>query len=268
MSSERRGPRWIVQTDLGSTRDPERLTEACRSLGLPVVHATFVPFSDELPDISESGPTLVYGSDRFVSLARASGRWRPCAFHDEEGFRASSVVARWGRDTLNSDGRLTTLRALASESDSEAEQLFLRPDADHKNFAGALYTRAEITRWVTRLEAAGELVTQSADTEVFAAPPKPIADEWRLFLVEGRVIAGSRYRSHGRLDVHPGVPDAVTRFAEGLAATWQPAPAFVLDVARTGEGLRAIEVNGLHSSGFYAADVKAIVAAVSELAVR
>jgi ATP-grasp domain, R2K clade family 3 len=79
------------------------------------------------------------------------------------------------------------------------------------------------------------------------------------------VVAGSQYRTYFRLDVRPAVPGDVRAFAENMAHTWAPARAFVLDVARSGPGLYVIEANCLNSAGFYAADVDAIVRAVSTM---
>jgi len=45
---------------------------------------------------------------------------------------------------------------------------------------------------------------------------------------------------------------------------WQPADAFVLDIALTHNGYKVLEVNCLNSAGFYAADVSKLVQAIME----
>jgi hypothetical protein len=94
------------------------------------------------------------------------------------------------------------------------------------------------------------------------AEPVGLRDEWRLFVVDGEVVAGSHYRSYQRLDVSPHVPDEVKRFAEQLIASRSPAPVVVMDIGRSGNELFVVEFNGACSSGFYAADVPVWAAAV------
>jgi hypothetical protein len=68
------------------------------------------------------------------------------------------------------------------------------------------------------------------------------------------------------LEISANTPETVTLFAESAARHWQPCEIFVMDIAEHQGGLRIIEINGFNSSGFYAADIPAIVAAVSHAA--
>ncbi|WP_372343170.1 ATP-grasp domain-containing protein [Streptomyces sp. KL116D] len=86
--------------------------------------------------------------------------------------------------------------------------------------------------------------------------------EYRLFLLDGAVHAGSRYGRRGALDVAPLDDDAsrdeVLAFAARLPATGLPS-AIVVDVGRlTPDGTFAvIEANAAWASGHYACDVDA-----------
>jgi len=46
---------------------------------------------------------------------------------------------------------------------------------------------------------------------------------------------------------------------------WQPAEAFVIDIAKTYDGLKVIEINNFNSSGFYSCDVYKIVDSIERL---
>lgn len=94
-------------------------------------------------------------------------------------------------------------------------------------------------------------------------PPRTIEDEWRLFVVDGRVVTGSHYRRGDTLDVRADVPVEVVSFGETIAARYAPSPAFVLDVAHSDGALRVVEYNCLHGAGFYASDVDAVVRALN-----
>ena len=108
---------------------------------------------------------------------------------------------------------------------------------------------------------------------MLVASPKQVNEEARFFVVDGRVVAGSTYRVHGRV-LYRSVDSSnplylpLRQFAEWMAREWQPAEAFVLDVARMGpefKDLRVVEVNCLNSSGFYDANMLAVVKAIENL---
>jgi hypothetical protein len=96
------------------------------------------------------------------------------------------------------------------------------------------------------------------------AEPVGISHEWRLFIVEGEVISGSRYRSDGKLVVAPGLPLGVIRFAENRIKDYVPSKVFVMDIGLSVD-YYVIEIGCFNSAGFYAADIDKVVDAVSEL---
>lgn len=254
--------RWVVQSNLGSPVDFERLRRACADAGAAFVPVAVVPFSEELPEVPDGAPTVFYGATGFIHNVHRAGRWRPGAYFDEERFRFSAFRAAWGEALLNAGAEVLPLSELARR-DRPAEQLcFLRPDRDLKEFAGEVLPFGELAAWYERISAGG--FTVAPDCPVVCAEPVRIAAEWRLFCVEGRVVSGSRYRVRHRLDLSPEVPAEVRSFGEALLARWSPAQVVVLDVGQSGPGLYAIEANCFNSAGFYAADVGAIVGAVTE----
>lgn len=56
--------------------------------------------------------------------------------------------------------------------------------------------------------------------------------------------------------------DACVVFAKAMLDIYQPAKAFVLDIAITLFGPKIIEVNNINSSGFYASNIEDIVVAI------
>lgn len=61
-------------------------------------------------------------------------------------------------------------------------------------------------------------------------------------------------------DVDPDIID----FGKDVITTWQPADAFVIDIARTHDGCKFVEFNNINSAGFYACDVTRYVWAMEE----
>jgi ATP-grasp domain-containing protein len=253
-------PLWAIQTNLNSL-DPALLADACRSVGLEVFEFEARTGLD-LPDAPVDRPVLFYGSTFLVQTALSSNRWNPCAYFDEQQFRYSRYLAEYGPRMLNDDAEMTTLQELASRSIPSTDHLFIRPDSDLKPFAGALWPFAMFLKFVERVKEGGDEAAMKMP--VFVAPRKQIGHEWRLFVVDQRVSSGSHYRFMGDTDIVSDVPDEVVSFANEIAAIWSPARAFVLDIASVGTELRLVELNGLHSCSFYAADVTRIVADISE----
>ncbi|WNH54251.1 ATP-grasp domain-containing protein [Stenotrophomonas oahuensis] len=256
--------RWIVQSNLGSRRDIEAIADACQKLGLECLQVAVIPFSDALPEVPTDAPAVFYGSANFATNVHRSGRWVPGVFFDEQAFQFTHTLQQYGDECLNSDARVTTMAELAALDLADDVRLFVRPVADLKEFAGTEFSLGEYRSWYARL--AGGDFDLGPDTPIIAASIKPIEHEWRLFLVHGRVVAGSHYRSHGELQVSPEIPPEVRVYAEQMAAVWSPSAVFVLDVAQSQGRLCVIEINGFNSSGFYASNIQDIVEAVSEVA--
>lgn len=253
--------RWAIQTNLGNRAEIARLLKSCRDLGHAVVELAHVPFSSELPNLDSETPTIFYGATGFVTLVAESGRWSPGVYFSAPRFEFEAYRDVLGDRALNSGARLTTLAVLARESRPSGEVLFVRPRGDTKEFAGAVFEFFRIQEWVKSLEE--EETTLSPDCPVLVAEPVGLAAEWRLFVVDGRVVSGSLYRRYHKLEVSPELPREVVDFAQATAALYSPARAFVLDLARSGPNLYVVEYNCLNSSGFYASDTTAIVEALS-----
>lgn len=253
---------WVVQSNLGNTQDIATIEQACAELGLACTLVKAIPFSTELPDIPSTQPTIFYGSTNFVTNAHRSKQWQPCAFFDEDLFRFSVVHQHYGDAVINTDAVLTTMEAFVQRDYPSTQEFFIRPDNDLKAFGGSLFTFGAFQEWVTKL-AQGDFEL-GLNTPIIMAKPKVLEHEWRLFIVDGKVISGSHYRSYGDLVVLPEVPQKVIQFAEQLAQKWSPAPIFVMDIAQCKGKLGVLEINGFNSSGFYASDIKAIIKAVSD----
>jgi hypothetical protein len=253
---------WVVQTNLGSRRDIERIQAACTKLGLGFVGVQGIPFSETPPETTVEGPAVAYGSANLMRTIQRSGMLRPGVFFDDELFRFARWAAALGPDVLNAGARVTTLRALAAESRPDDEQLFLRPD-DDQSFAGTVMRFDELRRWVGVLSPGGFSV--DVDAPVVAAHPFEIDAEWRLFIVAGRISSASRYRTGGGPDIRPDLPEDVAALALSAVARFSPSSAFVLDIAASQGRLAVVEYNGMNSSGFYACDIEAIVRDVSAM---
>ncbi|MEV5972016.1 ATP-grasp domain-containing protein [Streptomyces sp. NPDC051921] len=146
-------------------------------------------------------------------------------------------------------GRRVTLTTLAAARRDLAGPAFVKPPGD-KSFPPAVY------------EDGGALPDGLPPaTPVLVSEPVTFAAEYRLFVLDGQVRAGSRYVSYGRLDPGPLAGGARTFAERLLAAVGGSLPSgAVVDVGRTDRGTWAVvEANMAWFAHSYAADPAAVL---------
>lgn len=245
---------WILQSNLRAMKHDETraVIEALQNLVLPWAAIPLLPFETDIREIPWDGPRVYFGSTNLVRNAAALANPRDPVFFDEAVFRPSVWGKRFGDAYLNSDARFTTVGELLGVIDFATEPFFVRPDADLKAFTGQVVEPDEVEKlfseWSHGYSSFGK------DLKIVIASPKQIDSETRTWIVDGEMEAAVTYRENGQrvvkpldLDEHP----ELRQFARDLVRPWAPAKVFVLDVAQTPLGPKAIEVNAFHCSGLY-----------------
>jgi hypothetical protein len=198
---------------------------------------------------------------------KATRRWRPGGWCDFQNLACSTYYAHFGPYLLNREYTLLPIAEAVRLADNlfaryaSGGRVFVRPDSVDKSFPGTLTDRTSF-----RDKLSGTTFDPSA--LVLVARAKKLAREWRLIVANGKVIAGSQYRSADDWERSPHCPDEVLRFAAAMLedVAWRPAPVFVMDVCDSEDGLRLLELNSFGCSGHYLADVPTVVEAASALA--
>lgn len=261
---------WIVQDNLFHEAGHQALLGSMERYGLQ--HTLVQLDGDTLvpePVIEPGALVYVVGSVKLARLAKLRG-WSPGSFNNEY-HRFECWRDAWGQDLLNHDSVVQPL----IEVRPPAYEFFIRPCADTKAFSGRCFWASEFLAWRDHiLESGGEYVDVNLrrhrtglkpTTLVSWAPLKTIISEFRFFVVDAKAVAGSLYKRAGKWAESPVVDVDAWEFAQRMVKVWQPAPAFVLDVGRTPDGLKVVEVNCINTSGFYSCDVSSIVQAIENL---
>lgn len=254
--------RWVVQTNLGK-QDTESIELACKNLGIEFISATAIPFSDELPDVSNDKSTIFYGATRWIDNIYRNNVWNPGVF-----FNPESIFTKWndkyGEFSINYGANITTLDEFQKELDTKKYKsdhlFFIRPISDQKEFAGQVISAEDMHNWVQSVQTD---LSDFGATEIIVAEPVGIELEWRCFMVNGKVSSATQYRRWNKFKAIPGAPKEVIEFAEERAKDYSPAPVFVMDIGKS-KSLYVIEIGCFHSAGFYDADVEKIVKDISE----
>ncbi len=243
---------WVVQQNIFKRSNFMALVDALDRAGFDYSIVSIPRGSRALePDVNPLGRVFVCGALKMADIAAAKG-WQPGSLLNDN-FDFSVWQEHLGDELLNTGALVTSLKPLVLD-----DARFVRPTEDTKAFDGRVFTPEQLAAWKR------DLGDGLRDIDVVVAPVKRLFHEVRLFIVAGEVVTASLYRQAGKPVVSSRVdPDALA-YARSIIARWQPAEAYVIDVALTDDGYKVIEFNNIHSSGFYACDVLRYVLAIQE----
>jgi hypothetical protein len=258
---------WIVQDNLYREDGYLALIDVLQRFSIPHDIIKVIPFTSDLPDdqqtiphVSPVGPVMVCGSTTLANIAKKRG-WTPGSFHNAgHDYRVWRKV--FGRHLLNADARVCRFADVAPIWN----RFFIRPCEDNKAFSGQVYVWDDFVEWQQKVIQLKETYTSlDGRTMVSYASVKPIQKEYRYFVIDGHIVGSSVYKVGNRVFYDAVVDDEATMFAKQMIDLWQPARAYVLDVALTENGMRVIEINCINSAGFYAIDVAKFVMAIEDM---
>jgi hypothetical protein len=251
---------WVVQNNLFNERGFHDLMQVLERGGIPHTLVKVIPFGGGVePAIEVPGPIVVMGSLTLTRYARERG-WVPGAFiNDNFDFRVWRE--HLGEHLLNAGAHVCRF----ADVPPQPGPFFIRPCLDDKSFSGMVTTWDEFREWRDSVLALQEDTTVGADTWVAVSAPKPIQREYRMVIVDGRVVTGTRYKLGDRVASSREVEPEVWDFARRMASRWGPDRAYALDVFMHAGGLYVGELNNLNSAGFYAYDVGKMVEALEAM---
>ena len=255
---------WTVQRNLTSPSDLEALQSACKKLEIPFVPVDIIPFCPALPPFEKDRRSIIYGSTTFNALAANDPLLQEGLFFDESQFSIENYIAHWGRHMLNYEARITTFQSLFDSQEYATDKLlFIRPNDDSKSFAGEIKRFDEIREWFKTLSDI-ENSSVSSESKIVVSEPYNIQYEWRLWIVNKKVIAASKYRQYFQLTKEEGCPDAVIDFAIARCQEYTPHNVFVMDICLCGDEYFIVECGCMNGAGFYKARIEDIVLHVSK----
>lgn len=251
---------WIIQDSPYREEGHYKLQGFLERMDIPHTEIKVVPFSHEIIPEPDCGPhAIVMGSTTLARVAEDRD-WTPGVFTNEH-FDYRSYMDHYGLEMFNSDAIICEFGSV----DSPWPNFFFRPTADSKSFAGAVMMDVDVKAWAESVKSIEQenYTTIDSSTPVVVAPLKEIYKEYRFFVVKGKVVTGSMYKEGHRV-IYKTELDGADTYAQRIVDIWQPADAFVLDIALGEDGFKVLEVNCFNSAGYYAADVQLLVQATME----
>jgi hypothetical protein len=244
---------WVLQTKLSQEDSTRHMIEALQAFGLNWAAFPVRPFDAFIPDFKWDGPIIYYGSTSLVTNVYGDPEKRETArlFFDPKMHATSWYGERLGDAWLNHGAEVLTVGDVFRRYPSD-EVFFVRPDAGLKAFSGTCDTLKEIRDLLDR---ARNHKAIDINDRVVLNRPTEISREYRTWIVGGEVVAVVGYKADGRVrswDIWSNAEyDSISEYAKAQGAKLAELEAFVLDVAVTPEGLRVVEINNIHASGFY-----------------
>jgi len=255
---------WVVQRNLTSKRDFERLKASCSVIGVDFVEIDIIPFTKDLPEFDRSRSSIIYGATTFNKLVLEDANLRKGVFFDEKNFSIENYIEKWGRHMLNYDASVKTFENLIEDTKfSDDKLLFIRPNDDSKSFAGEVKRFDEIKDWYIKLKAVAN-TNLSPKSKIIVSEPYNIHYEWRLWIINKKVIASSKYREYFKLKKEEGSPPEVIAFGEERCREYVPHDIFVMDICLCGQEYYVVECGCMNAAGFYEANIEKIVRDVTD----
>lgn len=250
---------WWVQSNLGKSTD---LVQALINEGILWAATPIVPWFNETPNLgiaAQGRQIIYYGSISTIEAIRGSSEHQCGIWQDPDIFKPSKCFEMWEDLCLNYQAEVITIREFLDGK--SVELCFIKPNNDMKSFSG----RSDYGHnWKKELSARGE----DLDLEIVVSESQVIDQEWRFWVIDDRIVTGSKYKERGwpctRTDIDSDWVDAHS-FAEKLKGVWNPTLAYCFNIGRIGNKYRLVELTGINSAGFYAADVRAIVAELTRI---
>lgn len=258
---------WVLSKNLQTDSAYPTLLQQLERQGATYTLIGMVPFSGEVVTVDGdqkledlTGPVFGCGKGSMKHAARRYG-WAPGYI---EACEYSDCLNHYNSDMLNEDAIFGKLSEVVPTED----RFFVRPNADDKSFNGQIMDKAEFLDWQQTMCAMEDSATISKDDYIILAPLKEIYAEYRFYVVKGKVVTGSLYKSRDTVVYVECIDQAVIDFAQRMVKKYCPSIAFVIDIADTPDGFKVLETNSISSSGFYAIDVGKFVAAINDLEVE
>lgn len=260
---------WLLQETKyhNDNNVAQRLHYLLMEMGHPVTTFKYIPFGGTDYSFMPTEPPLIFfGTCNVVKDIRTRNIPVPPPFVwcDWDLFSCHTYYDKLAAYIVQDAPKFVKLRDL-DESVFVKPEMFFRPDDNEKSFVGTPLKRDLFAPWKRDLLSHQDYHQSSEDITVVVAPIKEIAFEWRVVIVDGKAVAGSRYKKHGWLDIEADFPVEVATFAEEVAACWSPHPVFIIDVGLCDGKYRVVEIGPFNYAGLYQCDLRAIVDAISSL---
>jgi hypothetical protein len=267
--------KWLLDSYLLQTSYHDDMSEIIKSLGFEYIVEDYVPLLNKANNIhfSDDDCVVMYGSIGFIKNYSKGRLFIPGAYYQEKELESLSYMSKIDKFDLlaNSNHVFTTFKDLVNRKEFfydifNTEKIFIRPNSGFKTFTGLPIHFEEFDSEINSLN---QLTSVTDETLVLVSSCKRMGAEYRFFIVDRQIITGSQYKDKDGLHIRKEYSNEAFSIAQQMAKNkWQPDLAYACDVGIVNGEPKIIELNAFSSSGFYACDIKQLLSAVNEIAVK
>jgi hypothetical protein len=259
--------KWLLEPEVFEGEE-EPLLATLTKLGVEYEAIKFgKPYEDYLKSFKDTDCVVFHGSLQSGGLYQREAKWIPGVYCNLPKFECVYYYPRLGKNLLNADyimlpfGELNRRKEWLLET--FGDNFFIRPSSGFKTFTGKVVTGET---WDKDIRLLG-FCNIEPEAIVVVAPSAEIVTEWRLVVVDNKVIAASQYKQKDRQEPSEEVWNYGQKVLD--ESDYQPDPAWILDVCQIKNGeLKVVEVGSFSCCGLYDCDPEPIVQEVSRVAWR
>ena len=266
--------KWLLENDVFD-EDLQPMIDEIERQGMEVKVQRHRPFDVDREHIrtwyKPDDCVVFYGSIEFARAIQRLTKWIPGTYCSFDRYRCVEYYPSMGDMLVNADyamvpfGDLGRRRKWLYDTFGVDKCIFIRPDDSDKIFTGKTVKIEEFER---DIDLFGIYDTPPHELCVVSSP-KAILQEWRLVIVENKIVAASRSKTNGKLNTKQGAPDEVLSYGRYVLKTsgYNPDRAWTLDLCLAGdETIKVMEVGSFSVAGLYACDMEPIIKSVSKVA--
>ncbi len=222
-------------------------------------------------EVDNTLPTVALCS---IQTAREINRKKfiPGAIYSDKAFEVNRYYKDYHEFILNKDYMCLPFWSLVQNKDfifntfGNNDCVFIRPNSGGKSFTGFVTDKDNFECAIDQAFIVGEEPYEL----VCISEPKNIKYEWRIVIIDGKVISGCRYKTFVKRDLIEEIPDRVIDYAKLVVESVKnpPQECYIMDVAETSDGLSIVELNSMSCSGLYKCDISKIMVALRDYIVK
>lgn len=243
---------YYIQENVFREMHYDRIIDAVKRLGLDF-EIIRIDDSESIHVHLERSDVFCFGSIKLARLAKKKSWYPGSLMNENHDYTIYSEY--WNTYLLNADSKIQDIR---TPINFNLGNQFIRPTKDSKIFTGKVFNSSD---WNSILEK----IIQKRNKEkimIQVATPKNIFQEIRCWIVNKKVITASTYKVGKDVRYTEFTDSDGLDFADKMVQIYQPANAFVLDICKTEQGWKIVEVNCINSAGFYAANLQKLIIAL------
>lgn len=198
-----------------------------------------------------------------LSSVAVKRKWKPGSlFNDQFTFE------KWSKgfglkNLLNHDSKI--MKVSEPIEGFKDDIFFIRPCEDDKAFSGKVINKKDFLDWQESIIKIDDSRSKlNKNTLITIATKKEIYKEARMFVFNGKVVTGSYYKFNDEVSYKEVLDgDPIIEYTKNIILNYQPAKAFVIDIALTDKGYKIIEINNINSVGLYNSNIDKFVEAIT-----